>query len=97
VVLEVNSNPAIATPYFAAYGKPASELPRQMLEHLSKQVHETASRPADEIEPRIMPAATYTAHCSGASFSRNYSTQMRLLRQAAHARNLGVETVSDEL
>lgn len=97
VVLEVNSNPAIATPFFAAYGKPASELPRQMLEHLCKQAHGTASRPTDKMEPRIMPAATYTAHCSGVSFARNYSTQMRLLRQAAHARNLGVETVSDEL
>ena len=86
VVLEVNSNPAIVTPFITAFGKPASELPRQMLEHLCKQIHEIVSRFTNKMEPRIMSAATYTAHCSGASFSRNDIGRQRDFYPNCHAR-----------
>jgi D-alanine-D-alanine ligase-like ATP-grasp enzyme len=47
--------------------------------------------------PTIAPAETYYAPCNGESFQRNYSTQRRLIRQAAYARNLKVQSISGDI
>ena len=96
-VLEINSNPAIATPVFAGYGAPASSLPSQMLEYLVSKGTKTTLQPEVCAPARIVPASAYLASCGGDSFERNYSTQMRLLRQAAHARSIDVTVLSASL
>lgn len=91
-ILEVNSNPAIATPVFAGFGPPAWRIPNQLIEFIESGQHQTASRLAGlEDNKQAAPAPQYNPSCKGASFARNYSTQIQLLRAAAYERNLIVE------
>lgn len=94
-IIEINSNPAIATLYFAAFGPPASHLPRTLLDFSHQRLREEKGNAPGA--PAIVPAAPYRAPCGGGSFRRDYSTQMRLIRQAAYARNLSVHALSNEL
>ncbi|MBF0213159.1 MAG: ATP-grasp domain-containing protein, partial [Magnetococcales bacterium] len=87
-VIEVNSNPTIGMPCFVSYGPPFRSLPDDILDFVEARQYDTISR--DWGVPTIAPAAAYHSRCGGDSFARDYSTQMRLLRQAAHARNLPV-------
>lgn len=95
IIIEINSNPAIGTPYFAAYGRPAGSLPDSIVASVIQfgaRLKERATNCS-----AVVPAPLYEARCGGTSFRRNYSTQMRLLRQAAYTRNLKVTPVSPEL
>jgi len=96
-IIEINSNPAIATPYFAAFGPPASDLPRMLLDYSYRKVRESGRDKTSASAPGILPAPAYHAACGGESFRRDYSTQMRLIRQAAYARNLRVNAISREV
>jgi D-alanine-D-alanine ligase-like ATP-grasp enzyme/acylphosphatase len=96
VVIEVNSDPAIGTPCFAAYGPPASEIAVRAMDWVERQARGAARRRQDAPAPSLAPANTYHATCDGATFPRNYGTQIRLLRQAAYARGLRVERVDAE-
>lgn len=93
-IIELNSNPAIATLYFAAFGPPASHLPAMLLEHSHRRLKGEEGKVA---APTILPAEAYRASCKGDSFRRDYSTQMRLIRQAAYARNLEVDALTTDL
>ena len=93
-IIEINSNPAIATLYFAAFGPPASHLPTRLLDYSHRRLQDAGKKSA---APAILPAAPYRASCGGDSFRRDYSTQMRLIRQAAYARNLEVDALTPEL
>lgn len=94
-IIEINSNPAIATLYFAAFGPPAAHLPRSLLDFSYQRLRDLPNE--SEKKPVVLPAAPYVATCGGASFRRDYSTQMRLIRQAAYARNLKVDALSHEV
>src|SRR5690606_33724067 len=88
-------NPAIATLYFAAFGPPASHLPGKLLDFSHSKLREVGKKKS--AAPAILPAAPYRASCGGGSFKREYSTQMRLIRQAAYARNFKVDALTPEL
>ena len=94
-IIEINSNPAIATLYFAAFGPPASHLPGKLLDFSHSKLREVGKKKS--AAPAILPAAPYRASCGGGSFKRDYSTQMRLIRQAAYARNFKVDALTPEL
>ncbi|ALR20659.1 hypothetical protein ATN00_10450 [Sphingobium baderi] len=96
-VIRVDSNPAIAVPCFADYGQPATELPRMLLDESFRIVKERATGLDSHAPPVIDPAPSHGATCGGDSFKRDYSTQMRLLRQAAYARNLEVTALTPEI
>ncbi|MBI1905171.1 MAG: acylphosphatase [Rhodocyclales bacterium] len=96
VVIEVNSDPAIGTPCFAAYGRPATEIAAKAMEYVERRASAAALRRQAAPAPSLAPARPYRAACGGASFPRNYGTQIRLLRQAAYARGLRVERVDAE-
>ncbi|MBF0213157.1 MAG: ATP-grasp domain-containing protein, partial [Magnetococcales bacterium] len=98
-VVDVRANPSIATPYFAAYGPPATNLPNAILDLLESGQYETKRRTWGE--PGILPAEVYTPMCGGKSFVRDggvmdRTTMVRLLRQAAFARNLMVQSLDDD-
>ena len=90
-VIGVNTNPALAIPYFAAYGKPALHIPAELIDFIEAGAHDTAWRSTDPV--RLDPAPAYPQNCGGDSFDRDYSLQVDLLRQAAFARNLRVKIV----
>lgn len=95
-ILEVNSNPAIATPYFAAYGKPAASLPDRILDFVVERAD--AARPsAPQGRASIEPARAFEPACGGASFPRTYASHVRLIRQAAYAHNLKVQALNSEI
>lgn len=94
-IIEINSNPAIATLYFAAFGPPAAHLPGKLLDFSHSRLRKTAN--SERAAPSIHAAGPYRASCGGDSFRRDYSTQMRLIRQAAYARNLKVDALTPEL
>lgn len=96
VVIEVNSDPAIGTPCFAAYGRPAADIAAKAMDFVEQRARATAQRRQDDPAPSLAPARPYRAACGGASFPRNYGTQIRLLRQAAFARGLRVERIDAE-
>lgn len=96
VVIEVNSDPAIGTPCFAAYGRPATEIAVKAMDFVEHRARAAAQRRQAAPAPSLAPARLYRAACDGATFPRSYGTQIRLLRQAAHARGLRVERVDAE-
>ncbi|WP_336961458.1 ATP-grasp domain-containing protein [Sphingobium aquiterrae] len=96
-IIEINSNPAIATPCFAAFGPPASDLPRALLDCGYRKARAAERDSTEGRIPAVIPAAPYHAACGGDSFRRDYSTQMRLIRQAAYARNLRVDILSQDV
>ncbi|WP_201865249.1 ATP-grasp domain-containing protein [Microvirga soli] len=96
-IVELNTNPAIATPFFAAYGPPSSMLPDDLLDFVASGRYETARRADWYEKPTVLPASIYIPQYGGETSKREYSTQVGLLRQAAEARNLQVEALSDEL
>jgi D-alanine-D-alanine ligase-like ATP-grasp enzyme len=64
-VLEVNANPAITTPVFAAYGPPFSNVPNDLLDFVASGHYETARRADWNGKPVISPAPIYNARCGG--------------------------------
>jgi len=96
-VIGVDSNPAIAASCFATYGKPATDLPRMVLDESFRIVQQRAAGIDPDAPPAIDPAPAHDAACGGDSFKRDYSTQMRLVRQAAYARNLEVTSLTPEI
>ncbi len=94
-VIEINADPAVATPAFSAYGQSFQDLPEKLLSYaLANQLH--VNRFAGK--PVLAPAAPYHASCQGASFVLNSAAiQTRLLRQAAYRRNLQVDIVDSAL
>ncbi|MCR4158859.1 YheC/YheD family protein [Kerstersia gyiorum] len=94
-VIEFNADPAVATPAFAAYGEAAPQLPGRLMEYvLARRKASGQKAPA----PVLAPAPAYVLPCAGRSFASNsLLIQMRLLRQAAYARNLDVFAVDRAL
>ncbi len=91
-VIEVNSDPAVATPCFPAYGRPAADLPACLAEVAVARLR--ANREMLAEAPTIRPARLYRSPCDGASLARDYSLQRVLLKQAAYARNLECTSVN---
>jgi D-alanine-D-alanine ligase-like ATP-grasp enzyme/acylphosphatase len=94
-VIEINADPAVATPAFSAYGQSFQDLPKQLIRYALENRHH-ASRFRGK--PVLAPAAPYSPSCQGDSFVLNSAAiQTRLLRQAAYRRNLEVEIVDSSL
>jgi D-alanine-D-alanine ligase-like ATP-grasp enzyme len=96
-VVEVNANPAIAVPVFAAYGPASPTLPDDLLDFVASGRYETARRADWHGKPVVSPAPVRGSRRAEETPKENHSTQVHLLRQAAYARNLQVEALSDEL
>ena len=96
VAIGINCNPAIATPRFAAYGKPAENIASQLLDFVEQQHSVQCLRKKRTPAAQLVAAPVYRAPCGGESFPRSYGIQMRLLRQAAFARGLQVDVVDFE-
>src|SRR5690606_33805493 len=79
------------------YGAPARSLPMELMSFVERRAHETQQPRQDAQAPALRPAAVYQAWCGGDTFKRDYSTQMRLLRQAAYRRNVDVRVLGAEL
>lgn len=94
-VIEINADPAVATPAFSAYGQSFQDLPKQLITYaLANRQHETRFKG----RPVVAPATPYAPSCHGVSFALNSAAiQTRLLRQAAYRRNLSVEAVDSSL
>ncbi|MCX5566771.1 YheC/YheD family protein [Alcaligenes phenolicus] len=94
-VIEINADPAVATPAFSAYGQSFQDLPEQLIRYALENRHH-ASRFRGK--PVLAPAAPYSPSCQGDSFVLNSAAiQTRLLRQAAYRRNLDVDMVDSSL
>ena len=94
-VIEINADPAVATPAFSAYGQSFQDLPEQLLRYALENRHHVSRFRG---KPVLAPAAPYSPSCQGDSFVLNSAAiQTRLLRQAAYRRNLDVEIVDSSL
>jgi D-alanine-D-alanine ligase-like ATP-grasp enzyme len=96
-VIEVNHNPAIAMSVFAAYGPASATLPHDLLDFVASGHYETARRADWYGKPMVSPAPVYVPGEGEEASEGGYSIQLRLLRAAAAARNLRVESLNDEL
>jgi D-alanine-D-alanine ligase-like ATP-grasp enzyme len=96
-VIEVNANPTIAMPVFPAYGPAVPTLPNDILDFVASGRYATARRADWYGTPVVAPAPVYDRCDKEETSKGGSSTQVRLLRQAASARNLQVEPLSDEL
>lgn len=92
-IIEVNSDPAIGTPRFAAYGPPATEIAVKLLDFVEKA--NAARKSSAQAAKAIRKAASnYDVPAGGRPFPRNHSLQVRLLRDAATRRGLNVRRLS---
>ncbi|WP_052813116.1 YheC/YheD family protein [Desulfonatronum thioautotrophicum] len=97
VVIEVNCDPGIGTPRFAAFGPPAEKIAAKLLDFTARQAEEKRARETHSTAPKIVPAPPCTPACRGGSFPRGFAEQVRILRRAAHARGFEVDIVDADL
>lgn len=97
-IIEVNRDPAIGTPRFAAYGPPAVDIPAKLLDFVERR-HAAAMKEASHADrqARVAPAPAYEPLAGGKPFPRNYRLQARLLRDAALLRGLDVEALTPDI
>jgi D-alanine-D-alanine ligase-like ATP-grasp enzyme len=96
-VIEVNANPAVAGPAFAVYGRASATLPDDLLDFVASGRYATARRADWHGTPFVSPAPVHVRRSGEAPSKGDPAIQVRLLRQAASARSLQVEPLSDEL
>jgi D-alanine-D-alanine ligase-like ATP-grasp enzyme/acylphosphatase len=91
IVIEVNSDPAIATPAFATYGKAAVNIVDQLLDYALKQFYQQQQPALFSPQANLKAADVFSPVCGGQSYPKNNALQTNLLTQAAHKRNLKVK------
>ncbi|MDH4989321.1 YheC/YheD family protein [Aquamicrobium lusatiense] len=96
-IIEVNSDPAIGTPRFAAYGPPAVRIAAKLIDFVkSGQGHQTPC--ADLRAPAFLrPAGIYAPAKGCRPFPRSYRLQSRLLRDAAANHGLDIAILSADI
>ena len=94
-IIEANSDPAIATPAFAAYGSPASGIAVHLMDIVDGIAKKRESAPK---EPAVFaPAAVFDPPADAKPFPASYRLQARLLRDAARQRGLTVDELSADI
>lgn len=96
-IIEVNSDPAIGTPRFAAYGPPAEGIAVKLLDFIGTSRRFQTPRAKLGGAAHLQPAPMYVPDKDHRPFPRTYRLQSRLLRDAAAQRGLGVEILSPDL
>lgn len=91
-IIEINSDPAIGTPRFAAYGPPADQIAVKLLDFVEKK--HTAGIAARSAKAISKPAPDFEASFVGRASADSHRLQVRLLRAAARRRNLEVTALS---
>src|SRR5690606_6631008 len=94
-IIEANSDPAIATPAFAAYGPPASEIASELLDMVVEAAKTRVLAP--EMKPVFAPAPIFTPPADAEPFPASYRLQTRLLRDAARQRGFQVNELSADI
>lgn len=96
-VIEVNSDPTVAIPRFAAYGPLAVDIPAKLIDFIEKsQGIGIKQKTTHEPDARLAPAAVYDPPGIN-TFPRSYRLQSRLLRDAAISRGLSIEVLSPDI
>ncbi|WP_343315752.1 YheC/YheD family protein [Brucella sp. BE17] len=94
-IIEVNSDPAIGTPCFAAYGPPASQIAVRLLDYVEKRKERREdSLPAESV---IKPARLLEESVNGGSHADHPRTQTHVLRDAAKRGGFDVRTLSSDM
>jgi D-alanine-D-alanine ligase-like ATP-grasp enzyme len=97
VVTGVDCNAPIAMACYPSYGTVEEDFVYKLVDAAFKSAVQMRRIKERGTKASIAPADIYFAPCNGESFQRNYSTQRRLIRQAAYARNLQVQSISSEI
>jgi D-alanine-D-alanine ligase-like ATP-grasp enzyme len=97
VVMGIDCNAPIAMACFPSYGTVEQDFVNKLVDAALKAAAQARRMKERITTATIAPADTYYAPCNGQSFQRNYSTQRRLIRQAAYSRNLRVQSVSSDI
>jgi hypothetical protein len=82
---------------FPSYGAVEEDFVHKLVDAALNAAAQTRRIKERVAKADIVPADIYYAPCNGESFERNYSTQRRLIRQAAYARNLQVQCISSAI
>ncbi|MCW8145859.1 YheC/YheD family protein [Agrobacterium tumefaciens] len=94
-IIEVNSDPAIGTPRFAAYGPPASDIATKLLDYVETR------KPLCNAQVRAGAVCEPAAPCDvgphGAPRQGNPRLQIQLLRDAAVRHGLSVKALSKDV
>lgn len=94
-IIEANSDPAIATPAFAAYGPPALGIASDLMDVVDQMVARRSEKP--KLAPVLAPADVFDPPADGPAFPASYRLQARLLRDAGRQRGLEVEELSADM